>query len=300
MFKGKLIVLVGPTASGKTDIAIQLAKQFNSVIISADSRQFYKEIPIGTAAPDKGQLTEIPHYFVGNLSIKNEYNVSMFENDVLGLLDSTLSSHEYVIMTGGSGLYIDAVCKGIDELPDVDSQIRSNIKDIYNDEGIDSLRNLIQNLDPDYYEIVDLNNPIRLMRAIEVCMQTGMKYSELRKNKPAERNFPIIKHGLLVPREELVERINTRTDQMINSGWIDEARGVVEFRNHNSLKTVGYKELFKYFDGEYSLEFAVEKIKTNTRRYAKRQMTWFRRDSDIQWFSPKHVSKMISYIESMG
>ncbi|NQU34233.1 MAG: tRNA (adenosine(37)-N6)-dimethylallyltransferase MiaA [Bacteroidetes bacterium] len=296
-FSGKLIVIVGPTASGKTSISIELARYFGTQIISADSRQFYKEIPIGTAAPTIIEQKKIKHYFVGNLSVTDNYNVSKFENDVLELLDNELMGTPIVIMTGGSGLYLDAVCKGIDDLPDIDETIRAETKQLFEVHGIEALEQKLWSLDPEYYLQVDHNNPVRLMRAIEVCLQTGHKYSELRKNAPLHRNFEIIKIGIDIPRETLVSRINDRTDVMIGKGWVEEAKSVHKYKNHNSLNTVGYKELFAYFNGEMTLELAVEKIKTNTRRYAKRQMTWFRKDKEINWFDGNDLPGMIRLIE---
>ena len=295
-FSGKLIVIVGPTASGKTSISMELARYFGTQIISADSRQFYKEIPIGTAAPTIIEQKKIKHYFVGNLSVTDNYNVSKFENDVIELLDNELMSTPIVIMAGGSGLYIDAVCKGIDDLPDIDETIRAETKQLFEVHGIEALEHKLWSLDPEYYIQVDHNNPVRLMRAIEVCLQTGQKYSELRKNDPLPRNFEIIKIGIDIPREILVSRINNRTDVMISKGWVEEAKSVHKYKKHNSLNTVGYKELFAYFDGEMTLEQAVEKIKTNTRRYAKRQMTWFRKDKEINWFDGNDLPGMIRLI----
>ena len=295
-FSGKLIVVVGPTASGKTGVAINLAKHFKTQIISADSRQFYKEIPIGTAAPTQSEQSEIVHHLVGNLSVTDNYNVSKFENDVLNLLDSQFTDSPYIIMTGGSGLYVNAVCEGIDVFPDIDETIRTEIQELFNKYGIEALEKKLWSLDPEYYIQVDHNNPVRLMRAIEVCLQTGQKYSELRKNDPLPRNFEIIKIGIDIPREILVSRINNRTDVMISKGWVEEAKSVHKYKKHNSLNTVGYKELFAYFDGEMTLEQAVEKIKTNTRRYAKRQMTWFRKDKEINWFDGNDLPGMIRLI----
>lgn len=297
LFSGKLIVITGPTASGKTGVAIRLAQLLNAPIISADSRQFYKEIPIGTAAPTKDELKMATHYMIGNLSVQDEYNVYKFEIDVLELLNTTLINEKIVILTGGSGLYIDAVCKGIDILPDIDKEIRERIVNMYKADGIESLRLILKDLDPEYYNQVDTNNHKRLSRAIEVCLQTGQKYSELRKNKPRDRSFKIVKIGIEVPRELLVDRINKRVELMISQGWIDEAKQVFEHRNLNSLNTVGYKELFTHFDGNYTIEEAIEKIKTNTRRYAKRQMTWFRRDKELHWCKPDDIKGMMAIIE---
>ncbi len=282
----KLIVITGPTASGKTDFAIEVAKYFGTEIISADSRQFYKEIPVGTAAPDEHQLAEVRHHFVGHLSIFDEYNVSRFENDVLNLLDVKFREKEYMVMVGGSGLYIDAVCKGIDDLPDPDETLRKELDERFNKYGIEALQEELKTLDPEYYNVVDQKNPKRLMRAIEVCLQTGKKYSELRKNEPAKRPFKIIKIGLDLDRKVLFERIEKRTDLMLEKGWLEEAEKVFEHRHLNALNTVGFKELFKYLAGEWSLELATEKIKTNTRRYAKRQITWFKKDKDLLWMPP--------------
>ncbi len=296
-FTGKLVVITGPTASGKTNVSIKLANHYNAPIISADSRQFYGEIPIGTAAPDSSELAAAKHYMIGQLSITDEYNVSKFEYDVLKLLDDEMHDYPLVIMTGGSGLYIDAVCNGIDQLPDIDHKIRANIKQVFKDKGLDELKSILLDLDPEYYEQVDLNNPVRLMRAIEVCQQTGRRYSDLRKNSPASRDFEIIKIAIDVPREMLVNRINDRTDSMISNGWLKEAESVFGYRNLNSLNTVGYKELFACIEGEITLEQAIEKIKTNTRRYAKRQMTWFRRDDSLNWFNPQDTDGMIKLID---
>ncbi len=288
--------MVGPTASGKTGTAIELAKHFHTEIISADSRQFYKEIPIGTAAPDSWQLSQVKHHFVGQLSITDDYNVSRFEQDVINLLDEKFKSHNVMVMAGGSGLYIDAVCNGIDELPSPDEQLRSSLNKKFEKEGIESLQQQLKVLDPVYYNEVDLQNPKRLLRAIEVCLQTGKWYSNLRKRKIATRDFDIVKVGLNLPREELFKRINKRTDLMIEGGWLEEAKSVFPQRKLNSLNTVGYKELFKYFSGEWTLDLAIEKIKTNTRRYAKRQLTWFKRDESIHWFSPIETGKIMDYL----
>jgi len=297
-FMGKLIVVEGPTASGKTAIAIKLAQKFGAEIISADSRQFYKEIPIGTAAPTKYEQSEIVHHFVGTLSVAEDYNVYKFEHDVLNLLNTRFVDSPVVIMTGGSGLYIDAVCKGIDILPDIDESIRTTTNELFEKEGITALQKQLQELDSEYYEQVDLNNPKRLMRAIEVCLQTDTPYSQLRKNLPQPRSFDIVKIGISIPREILVERINKRVDMMMDLGWLDEAKSVFPMKGYNSLNTVGYKELFAFFDNEMIYDQAIEKIKTNTRRYAKRQMTWFRRDKEIHWFDYDDIDSMVEYVES--
>ncbi len=292
-----LIVIAGPTASGKTGVAITLAKYFQTEIISADSRQFYKEIPIGTAAPTNAQLAEVKHHFVGHLSVKDDYNVSRFEQEVLQLLDELFLTKDFVVMVGGSGLYLDAVCKGIDDLPDPDENIRKELDKLFEEKGVGALQEKLKSLDPVYFEQVDLNNPKRLMRAIEVCLQTGKPYSELRRNQPKERDFQTIKIGMDVPRNVLIERIAGRTREMMEKGWLEEARKVYPLRKYNALNTVGYKELFRYFDGVWDLDTAVEKIITNTRRYARRQMTWFRKDKDIVWFAPEDIDGMIGFVE---
>ena len=285
--KKTLVVVLGPTASGKTDVAIRLAKYFDTEIISADSRQFYREIPIGTAAPTARQLAAIPHHLVGNLSLNDDYNVSRFEQEVMALLRDKFRMHDLMIMTGGSGLYIDAVCKGIDRLPDSDPELRKSLQEKWQQQGIGALQEQLKGLDPEYYAQMDRQNHKRLMRAIEVCLQTGKKYSELRLNSPQKRDFNILKIGLRLPREILFEHINRRTETMMENGWLEEAKKALPFRKQNALNTVGYKELFAYLDGKSTLEEAIEKIKTNTRRYAKRQMTWFRKDKEIHWFSPE-------------
>jgi len=296
--KKTLIVVLGPTASGKTGVAISLAKHFGTEIISADSRQFYREIPIGTAAPTPQQLSEVPHHFVGNLSLNEDYNVSRFERDVLALLKKKFQKQDIMIMAGGSGLYIDAVCLGIDNLPDPDPELRGILQRKWQEQGIEALQQQLQQLDPDYYVQMDRMNPKRLMRAIEVCLQTGKKYSELRLNKPVKRNFNILKIGLNLPRQELFDRIHRRTDNMFSLGWMEEAKSVLPYRHTNALNTVGYKELFAYFDGVLSLAEAIEKIKTNTRRYAKRQLTWFNRDPEIQWFPADDERKILEFVVS--
>lgn len=291
-----LIVIVGPTASGKTGLAIELAQKFDTEIISADSRQFYKEIPIGTAAPTQEQLEEVAHHFIGHLSIIENYNVSQFERDVLHLLEKKWKTYGQMILVGGSGLYINAVCRGIDELPDADAALRSALNRSYKQNGIEALQKKLKELDPEYYEAVDINNPKRLLRAIEVCIQTGNTYTSLRKNKPKSRDFRIVKIGLEIDRKMLSERISQRTDEMMKNGWLEEAKAVYPLKHLNALNTVGYKELFACFDGKLTLEEATEKIKTNTRRFTKRQMTWFKKDPEIQWFDPENKDQIFNYL----
>jgi tRNA dimethylallyltransferase len=298
--KSRLLVIAGPTAVGKTSLAIDIAKTLSTEIISADSRQFYKELNIGVAAPTKEQLAEVKHHFVHHLSIVDYYNVSRFEHEVLQLLNQLFKKREYVIMTGGSGLYIDAVCKGIDVLPDPDPELREKLKTILKTEGLEPLKNQLKELDPDYYEKVDLQNPNRILRALEVCIITGEPYSKLRKNKLRKRDFEILKIGLDRPRKELFAIIENRVEEMIRSGLVDEVKSLDENRHLNALNTVGYKEIFEYLDGNWTLDHAIEKIKTNSRRYAKRQLTWFKRDQEYAWFHPEDKNKILDFIDWSG
>jgi len=293
-FKHKiLLVILGPTASGKTDLAIKAAKWLDTEIISADSRQFYRELNIGTAKPTPDQLAYVKHHLIGQISIHDKYNISDFENDVLSLLEKLFQKHDVVVMCGGSGLYIDAVCNGIDDQPEHDPAIRQQLDQEYRTNGIVYLQNELHRLDPDYYRQVDISNPHRLMRALEVCHMTGKPYSSFRTGLKKSRPFKIVKFGIDVPREELIKRINARTDSMISAGLIEEARENLANRHLNSLNTVGYKEMFDFLDGKCSLEEAVKKIKVNTRRYAKRQMTWFRKDGEIKWIKAELFTDMI-------
>lgn len=297
MKKKHLIVIAGPTASGKTATAIKVAKAFGTVIISADSRQFYKELSIGTAAPTDGELNEVKHYFVHNLSIEQSYDVADYEQDVLCLLNELFKQHDVVVMTGGSGLFIDAVCNGLDLIPDISSETREKVNEIYEKGGLAALQSEVEKVDPEYFKTVDRQNPRRLQRAIEVFLQTGKPYSTFRKNKHVDRDFNIIMAALLWDRDELIKRINKRVDNMMESGLLDEVKSVYDKRHLNSLNTVGYKELFEYLDGDTSLEQAVEQIKINTRQYAKRQMTWLRKNNDYQWFSIDEYDKMLDFIK---
>jgi len=293
-----LIVVTGPTAVGKTSVSIEIAKHFSTEIISADSRQFFKEISIGTARPSVEELRTVHHHFIGHLSIADRYNVSGFEMDALKLLELLFQHHRVIVMTGGSGLYINAVCHGIDELPDPDPALRELLRELLKTQGIIPLQEKLCELDPVYYKQVDQDNPIRLIRAIEVSVMTGLPYSSFRKNKPKPRSFKTVKIGLTRDRPELFERINSRVDQMMMNGLLEEARNVYPFRHVNALNTVGYKELFAFFDGLMTLEEAIEKIRTNTRRFARRQLTWFDKDKDIRWFHPDEYQKIINYINS--
>lgn len=293
-----LLVLVGPTAIGKTEIAIELAKHFSTSILSADSRQFFKELKIGTAAPTEAEKARCPHYFTGHLSMHDHYNVSMYEKDALNKLDELFQEKGQVILTGGSGLYIDAVCKGIDDIPDADMKIREEVDVKYREQGIEFLQKELAHLDPEYFAMVDKNNPNRMKRAIEVCLASGKPFTSFRVSQNKARDFNIIKIGLNRPRAELFERISRRTQKMIEKGLVEEVKSLLPYRDLNALNTVGYKEIFAYLDGETCLDRAIENIKTSTRRYAKRQLTWFKRDKEIRWFLPEDSGGMIEFIEN--
>ena len=273
-----LCVITGATAVGKTELTVQLAKHYGLSILSSDSRQFYREMSIGTAKPTIEEQQQVPHYFIDCLSVQDYYSVSRFEQDVLALLPQLFAQKSVVIMTGGSGLYIDAVCKGIDDIPDPDPEIRNEVMKLYHNEGIEALRRNLRMLDPQFIAQTDIANHKRLVRALEVSLQTGKPYSEFLKSTRRERPFEIVKFCVTRPRAELFQRINNRVDRMIEQGLLEEAKELLPYREYNALNTVGYKELFCYFDGKCTLEEAIEQIKTNTRRYAKRQMTWFKRD----------------------
>jgi tRNA dimethylallyltransferase len=292
-----LFVIVGPTAVGKTAVGIRLAQQFGCPVISADSRQFYREMKIGTAAPSSLELETVKHYFIGNKSVTENYNVSDFESEVLALLPDLFSRHPSLVMVGGSGLYVNAVCQGIDDMPGTDPVIRHQLNELFNKEGLAALQQRLIELDPDYYHEVDIKNPIRLQRAIAVCLQTGKPYSQLRSKLKKQRNFNIVKIGIEREKPELAHRIEQRVDQMMDEGLLDEVRSLLPYRHCNALNTVGYKELFAYLDGNVTLDLAIANIKNNTRHYAKRQFTWFRKDPDIHW---SHPDQIISLIESNG
>lgn len=281
-----LYVVCGPTAVGKTDFAIELAEKLGTEIISADSRQLYREIPIGTAQPSAEQLNRVKHHFIANRSIEEDYNAGMFERDALVLLDELFLKYESVVCCGGTGLYIKALCEGLDDLPESDEKIRLQLTERLETEGLESLQNQLQELDPVHFERMDTQNPQRVMRALEVCLSTGIPFSSFHGVEKAERPFAIKKIGLELPREELYDRINKRVDQMLEDGWLEEAKAVFNRRHLNALNTVGYKELFQYLSGKITLEEATEKIKTNTRRFAKRQLTWFKKDAEIEWVHP--------------
>ena len=289
-----LIVIAGPTASGKTAAAIKVAKALNTVIINADSRQFYKEMSIGTAVPSPKELSEVKHYFVQNISILNDYDVATYEQDVLLLLKKLFLEHDQVVLTGGSGLFIDAVCKGIDTMPDIDQAVRERVDNLFHEGGLAALQQEVQRLDPEYWAIVDQKNPRRLQRALEVCYQTGKTFTSFRTRSSAKRDFNIVKYALLREKQDLYNRINLRVEIMLSQGLVDEARKLYPYRRRNALNTVGYKELFDYFDGKISLNEAVEQIKLNTRHYAKRQMTWLRKDTEYQWIEPSSIETVIA------
>lgn len=288
-----LIVLAGPTASGKTATAIKLAKAFDAEIISADSRQFYKELSIGTAAPTAEELSQVKHHFVHNLSIEDKYDVADYERDVLDFLKQYFNTKNVAIMTGGSGLFIDAVCNGLDEMPDISEEVRNRVSKMLETDGLEGLQKEVERVDNDYFQVVDKQNPRRLQRALEVYYQTGKPYSTFRQRNVAKRDFEITKLALLWDRDKLIERINKRVDMMMQQGLLDEVKSVYQKRYLNSLNTVGYKELFDYLDGKCTLEQAVDQIKINTRQYAKRQMTWLRKNNDYQWFTIDEVEIII-------
>lgn len=295
-----LVVIAGPTASGKTAFSIALAKALDTVIISADSRQFYKEMSIGTAAPTPDELSQVKHYNVHNISIEDKYDVAEYEKDVLNLLNTLFKEHDFVILTGGSGLFIDAVCNGIDEMPDITAETRGKVENLYCEGGLRALQNAVQQLDPEYFSIVDQQNPRRLQRALEVCMQTGKTFTSYRQRQAAPREFNIIKFALLWDRETLNQRIDLRVDLMMEQGLMAEAQNLYPMRHLNALNTVGYKELFAYFDGDCTLKEAVEQIKIHTHQYAKRQMTWLHKDDSYIWVKPNELDKVIVQIKSLN
>jgi tRNA dimethylallyltransferase len=283
----KLIIILGPTAVGKTEYSLNLAESLQTEILSCDSRQMFREMKIGTAAPSEDELKRVPHHFIGNLSIHDYYSCGKYEIEALQKCEELFKKHDTLVMTGGSMLYIDAVCNGIDEMPDIDEELRNSLWERYEKEGIESLRQELKILDPEYAQKVDPKNGKRIIHALEICLQAGKPYSEIRKNQKKERPFEIQKIGIYREREELNHRINLRVDKMFEQGLYEEALGLYPFKHLNSLNTVGYKELFAHFDGQCSLEEAKEKIKTDTRRYAKKQMTWFKKDEDIKWIEAK-------------
>jgi tRNA dimethylallyltransferase len=293
-----LIILLGPTGVGKTNLSIGIAEHYSTEIISCDSRQIYREMTIGTVVPDEETLKKIKHHFIHSHSILDYYNASKYEFEVLDKLDLLFKKHAAVLMVGGSMLYIDAVCNGIDDLPEADPELRKSLIERLNNEGIESLRKQLQYLDPDYYNEVDLRNPKRILHSLEICLLTGIPYSSFRTKKPKLRNFNIIKIGLNRPRSELYENINLRVEAIFKNGLVEEARRLYPFRHLNALNTVGYRELFEHFDNKFTLEEAKEKIKANTRKYARKQLTWFKRDPTINWFSPPNEQDIVTFLDS--
>ncbi len=296
--QNNLIVLIGPTAVGKTEVSLKIAKHFGCPIISADSRQMYRGMEIGTAAPTPQELSEQKHYLVGQLQPGDYYSAARYEQEVLAILEEEFKKHKVMLLSGGSMLYIDAVCKGIDDIPTVDEETREMVKRKYAEEGLERLSEELRILDPEYYREADIKNPKRVMHALEICYMTGKTYTSFRTRSNKERPFNIIKIGLQRDREELYARINSRVDAMIRQGLMEEVKRFYHLRHHNSLNTVGYKELFKVLDGEWDYPFAIEKIKQNTRIYSRKQTTWYRRDNQIQWFHPDEKETIIAYIEN--
>lgn len=292
-----LIVLVGPTGVGKTETSLALAETLHAPIINADSRQIYKGMGIGTAAPTPEEQARVEHHFVQFLNPGEYYSAAQFELDVMARLETLFQSHDYVLLSGGSMMYIDAVCKGIDDIPTVDAEIRKMMLERYEAEGLERLCSELRVLDPEYYQVVDLKNPKRVIHALEICYMTGKTYTSFRTNTRKERPFRIVKIGLKREREILYDRINRRVTQMLEMGLEQEVRSLMPYRNTNALNTVGYKEMFAYFDGAMTLEQAADKIRQNSRIYSRKQMTWFKRDEEIKWFEPGQMSEIMNYIE---
>ena len=292
-----LIAVVGPTAIGKTAMAIKLAQHFNTEIVSADSRQFFKEMEIGTAKPSEKELSEATHHFINSHSIKTLFSTGDFEMEALQVLDLIFQKNDVAIMVGGSGLYIDAVCNGLDKLPDIDLTIRESLNERFASEGISFVQQALQEYDPEYYDKVDQSNPQRMIRGVEFFLSTGQKLSSFLTKSKKERPFQIVKIGLTMERNLLYDRINNRVDEMLNAGLLKEAENLQTFRSYNALNTVGYSELFDYLDGNTTLQEATDKIKQNTRRFAKRQLTWFRKDQSTKWFEPNQATEILKYIQ---
>lgn len=292
-----LIVVVGPTGSGKSALAVELAKHYGAPVISTDSRQVYRGLSIGTAQPTADELAAAKHYFIADREVEDNFNCGRYETEALALLEELFKTNRYVVAVGGSGLYVKALCEGMDSLPEADDEVRQMLKSRLESEGIGSLVEELRRLDPKYAEEVDLCNPARVMRALEVCLTTGKPYSEQRSGTVAERWFNIVKIGTDMPRDMLYERIDRRVDMMVEAGLVEEARAMYPKRELNSLQTVGYREMFDYFDGTITLAEAIELVKRNSRRYAKRQLTWFRRDEEIGWFAPTELDKIVEFID---
>ncbi|MEG0455103.1 MAG: tRNA (adenosine(37)-N6)-dimethylallyltransferase MiaA [Bacteroides sp.] len=297
MSQKTLIVLIGPTGVGKTELSLRLAEHFQTGIVSSDSRQLYADLKIGTAAPTAEQLNRVPHYLVGTLQLTDYYSAAQYEQEALAVLETQFEQHDVMILTGGSMMYVDAICKGIDDIPSIDAETREIMLQRYESEGLEKLCAELRLLDPEYYKIVDLRNHKRVIHALEICYMTGKTYTSFRTQQKKERPFRIIKIGLTRDRAELYDRINQRVDIMMQEGLLEEARSVYPYRELNSLNTVGYKELFQYLDGNWELPFAIEKIKQNSRIYSRKQMTWFKRDEEIQWFHPDQEKDILSYLQ---
>ncbi|HRW98060.1 MAG TPA: tRNA (adenosine(37)-N6)-dimethylallyltransferase MiaA [Cyclobacteriaceae bacterium] len=293
----RLIVVVGPTAVGKTKLGIALARHFHTDVVSADSRQIFREMSIGTAKPGVEEREDVTHHFIDTLSVTDDYNAGKFERDVLSLLDQLFIKHDDVLMVGGSGMYVRAVCEGLDEMPEVPESVRVEILENYRSKGLSWLQQEVMENDPEYFAVVDQMNPARLMRALEIVRTTGLPASNYRVNRRVERPFSVVKIGLEMEREELYKRIDARVDKMIDSGLVEEVKRLEQFKSRNALQTVGYQELFDYFDGKHDLVEAIRLIKRNSRRYAKRQMTWFKREEGIQWFHPDQLEKIITHLD---
>ena len=294
-----LIVLIGPTGVGKTELSLSIAEHFHTCIVSSDSRQLYADLKIGTATPTPDQLARVPHHFVGTLKLTDYYSAAQYEAEVLAKLEELFLQNEVVVLTGGSMMYVDAICKGIDDIPTVDKETRELMIQRYEEEGLEKLCAELKLLDPEYYQIVDLKNPKRVIHALEICYMTGKTYTSFRTRSIKERPFRIIKIGLTRDREELYDRINRRVDEMMKEGLLEEAKRVYQYKHLNSLNTVGYKEMFMYLDGEWTLDFAIEKIKQNSRIYSRKQMTWFKRDTDITWFHPDQKEEIMNHINNL-
>ena len=292
-----LLVIIGPTGVGKTELSLRIAENFGTEIVSADSRQLYANLKIGTAAPTPEELQRVPHHFIGTLQLTDYYSAAQYEEDALKLLDHLFQTKDVVILTGGSMMYVDAVYKGIDDIPTVDEETRKTLLERYEKEGLEQLCAELKLLDPDYYKIVDLKNHKRVIHALEICYMTGKTYTSFRTQEKKTRPFRMIKIGLTRDREELYARINQRVDIMMEQGLLDEVKQVYPYRQLNSLNTVGYKELFNYLDGEWALPFAIDKIKQNSRIYSRKQMTWFKRDEEIRWFHPNQEEDILTYIK---
>ena len=294
-----LIVLIGPTGVGKTELSLSIAEHFKTSIVSSDSRQLYADLKIGTAAPTSNQLARVPHHFVGTLKLTDYYSAAQYETDVLAKLEELFQQNDVVLLTGGSMMYVDAICKGIDDIPTVDKETRELMIQRYEEEGLEKLCAELKILDPEYYKIVDLKNPKRVIHALEICYMTGKTYTYFLTRRTKERPFSIIKIGLIREREELYDRINRRVDEMMQEGLLEEAKNVYGYKHLNSLNTVGYKEMFQYLDGEWTLDFAIEKVKQNSRIYSRKQMTWFKRDTDITWFHPDQKEEIMNHINNL-